>query len=62
MGGYAWYVWMSYGAVALVVAIETMAVRAHHRHAVDHARTERVVSPPPAPRFDPATGDSAQGT
>ena len=37
MGGYAWYVWMSYGAVALVVAAEIVATRARLRRARSHA-------------------------
>ena len=54
MGGYAWYVWMSYGAVALVIAIESVAVGARVRRALAAARRTEPSAAPPAPRFDPA--------
>jgi heme exporter protein CcmD len=54
MGGYAWYVWMSYGAVALVVIAETIGVRARLRRAREAARSAAVAAAPPAARFDPA--------
>jgi len=54
MGGYAWYVWMSYGAVALVVTAEIAATRARLRRARLHARDMSAAPAPPAPRFDPA--------
>ena len=54
MGGYGWYVWMSYGAVALVVIVETLAVRARHRRAALAARETPAPVAPPAARFDPA--------
>ena len=38
MGGYAWYVWMAYGSVALVVALEIVALRLRRRAAVAQAR------------------------
>ena len=38
MGGYAFYVWGSYGATALVIAIEIMAVAARRRRACAEAR------------------------
>ncbi|HSC97599.1 MAG TPA: heme exporter protein CcmD [Casimicrobiaceae bacterium] len=38
MGGYAWYVWMSYGACALAVALEVALVRARRKRAVDELR------------------------
>jgi heme exporter protein D len=56
MGGYAWYVWMSYGAVALVVVLETLAVHARRRRAVALARTTAIAPATPTPRFDPAQG------
>jgi heme exporter protein D len=62
MGGYAWYVWMSYGAVALVVLIESFALRARLRRAAAHARATGVTPAAPTPRFHPPAGDSAQGT
>lgn len=46
MGGYAWYVWMAYGAVALVVAVEVAAVRARRRRAFDELRMS--LEPPSA--------------
>ena len=38
MGGYAWYVWMAYGAVALAIVIEVSAVRARRKRAFDELR------------------------
>jgi heme exporter protein CcmD len=38
MGGYAWYVWMAYGAVALAIGIEISAVRARRKRAFDELR------------------------
>jgi heme exporter protein D len=38
MGGYAWYVWMSYGAVAAALAVEIALVRARRRRALDDLR------------------------
>ena len=38
MGGYAWYVWMSYGAAAVAVIVEVAALRLRRRHALDVAR------------------------
>ena len=31
MGGYAWYVWMSYGAAAVAVIVEVAALRMRRR-------------------------------
>ena len=59
MGGYAWYVWMSYAAVAFIVVVESLAVRARQRRAIGRARTAGVAQPAPVPRFGPAPGDSA---
>jgi heme exporter protein D len=38
MGGYAFYVWGSFGATALVVVVEMLALRARRRRALDEAR------------------------
>ena len=38
MGGYAFYVWGSFGATALVIVAEVLAVRARRRAALDLAR------------------------
>jgi heme exporter protein CcmD len=38
MGGYAWFVWMAYGAVALGVVVEIVVVRARRRHAFERMR------------------------
>jgi heme exporter protein CcmD len=46
MGGYAWYVWMAYGAAALAIGVEIAAVRARRRRAFDELR----MSVEPAPR------------
>ncbi|HSV19207.1 MAG TPA: heme exporter protein CcmD [Casimicrobiaceae bacterium] len=54
MGGYAWYVWMSYGAVAIVVATEIVATRARLRRARSQARHMSAAPAAPTARFDPA--------
>ena len=46
MGGYAWYVWMAYGAVAVAIGIEIAAVRVRRRRAFDALRMS--VDPRPA--------------
>ena len=38
MGGYAWYVWMSYGAAAVAVIVEIAILRARRRRAFDQLR------------------------
>jgi len=38
MGGYAFYVWGSFGATAFVVAVEMLSLRARRRRALDEAR------------------------
>ncbi len=38
MGGYGWYVWMSYGACALALAIEVALVRTRRRRALEELR------------------------
>jgi heme exporter protein D len=38
MGGYAFYVWGSFGATALVVIAELLSLRARRRRALDEAR------------------------
>ena len=38
MGGYAWYVWMAYGAVAAAVVAETIALKRRGRRALAVAR------------------------
>jgi len=54
MGGYAWFVWMAYGAVAVVVIAETIAVRTRARRARAAARGAAAPAEAPAARFDPA--------
>jgi heme exporter protein CcmD len=46
MGGYAWYVWMAYGAAALALGVEIAAVRARRKRAFDELR----MSVEPSPR------------
>jgi heme exporter protein D len=46
MGGYAWYVWMAYGVVALTLGIEIYAVRVRRKRAFDELRMS--VDAPPA--------------
>jgi heme exporter protein D len=38
MGGYAFYVWGSFGATAVIIVAEVLAVRARRRAAADLAR------------------------
>ena len=38
MGGYAWYVWMSYGACAVAIAVEVAVVRARRRRALEELK------------------------
>jgi heme exporter protein D len=38
MGGYAFYVWGSFGATALVVATEVLSVRSRRLRALEEAR------------------------
>ena len=44
MGGYALYVWGSYGMTALVVAIELAALRARRVRAMDELRRARAAT------------------
>ncbi|HEX6792300.1 MAG TPA: heme exporter protein CcmD [Casimicrobiaceae bacterium] len=51
MGGYAWYVWMAYGAVALAIVAEIVTVRARRKRAFDELRMSlEPPRPPPMPR------------
>ena len=50
MGGYAWYVWMSYGAAAVAVIVEVAAVRARRRRAFDELRMSGAPAAAPATR------------
>ncbi len=38
MGGYAFYVWGSYGALALVLVVEVLSVRSRRLRALEEAR------------------------
>ena len=44
MGGYALYVWGSYGMTALLVVAEIMVLRARRRRAMDELRRARGAS------------------
>jgi heme exporter protein D len=44
MGGYALYVWGSYGVTALVVAVELAALRARRVRALDELRRARAAT------------------
>jgi len=41
MGGYALYVWGSYGMTAVLAVVEIMALRARRRQAMDELRRAR---------------------
>lgn len=43
MGGYAFYVWGSFGACALGVLIETLQVRRHHHAVLQRLREQRLI-------------------
>jgi len=45
MGGYAWYVWMSYGACALALALEVAFVRARRKRALEELRMSTPAQP-----------------
>jgi heme exporter protein D len=38
MGGYGFYIWMAYGALALIVIAEVIALRMRRRAAITQAR------------------------
>lgn len=44
MGGYAWFVWGSYGVTLAVIVIELVALRARKRRALEAAQTEAEAS------------------
>jgi len=46
MGGYGWYVWMSYGACAVAGVAEVVALRARHRRAFADAKAAGVEPAP----------------
>jgi heme exporter protein D len=46
MGGYAWYVWMSYGAAAIAVIVEVAALRSRRKRAFDDLRMTSAVAGP----------------
>lgn len=46
MGGYGWYVWMSYGACLVVIAGEVVALRVRRRRARAEARLATDDAPP----------------
>jgi heme exporter protein CcmD len=46
MGGYAWYVWMSYGAAAIAVIVEVAALRSRRKRAFDDLRMTSVAAGP----------------
>ena len=43
MGGYAFYVWGSFGACALGVLIETLQVRRQHQAVLQRLREQRLI-------------------
>jgi heme exporter protein D len=53
MGGYAWYVWMAYGAAALAIVIEVVAVRARRRRAFEELRMSADSRQPPPSMLSP---------
>jgi len=54
MGGYAWYVWMAYGAFAAAIALEVLALRSRRRRAIELLRSGPAVDQAPRARLDPA--------
>lgn len=51
MGGYALYVWSSFGVCALVLIVEPLAIRVRHKKAVQRLKQERL-----AEQFDKEGG------
>jgi heme exporter protein CcmD len=49
MAGHGFYVWMSYGAAAIVVVAEILAVRSRRRAAIADAQAAAPDPQPPAP-------------
>jgi heme exporter protein D len=47
MGGYAFYVWGSYGVAALVLVVEVVALRARRRAVLEEARLAAPDDPVP---------------
>jgi heme exporter protein D len=45
MGGYAFYVWGSYGVTALVLIIETLGLRSRRRATLEEARLSAADEP-----------------
>ena len=54
MGGYAWYVWMSYGVTALAIACEIVALRSARRRALLEARSAKPTPPSTRARYGQA--------
>ena len=54
MGGYAWYVWMAYGAAAAVVMVETLGARARRRRTLEQVRHASPEEVAPRARLKPA--------
>jgi heme exporter protein D len=52
MGGYGFYVWSAYAALAVVFALEIAALRSRRRAVVEEAR---LTTPEPAPARTPMT-------
>jgi heme exporter protein D len=50
MGGYAWFVWGSYGLTAVVIVLEVVSLRARRRRAVQEVA-----------RSKPATEEGSRG-
>ncbi|MFA7503473.1 MAG: heme exporter protein CcmD [Burkholderiaceae bacterium] len=51
MGGYAYYVWMSYGMLAIAIAIEVFALVARRRRALEQVE-----------QYDEETGFTEEAT
>jgi heme exporter protein D len=51
MGGYALYVWSSFGVCALVLLVEPLAIRARYKAALRRLKQERL-----AEQFDKESG------
>jgi heme exporter protein D len=49
MGGYGFYVWGAYGALAVVLTLEILAVRARRRTVVEEARLTAPEATPEMP-------------
>ena len=62
MGGYGFYIWMSYGATAVALVAEVLALRSKRRAVLAEAQVTASEGNPLDPRTAPVFPGSAGGT